>query len=172
MVKLVTFTKIPLLIVVSGVCRLDENQWVNRQLPPWNCKFRQLPPLKLHNVNQFTSSIKFFCYWTWRFANIPLKFCTYVQNVPQTWKFIFFCCVMRTIVCQNFIYLLIEFLIICGYYLRRKTNTTKVKIIQVHWFPFSNIEQISVMIQAKQMRHDDELLEVEDMFYVGVAVTN
>jgi len=28
------------------------------------------------------------------------------------------------------------------------------------------------MIQAKQMRHDDELLEVEDMFYVGVAVTN
>jgi len=28
------------------------------------------------------------------------------------------------------------------------------------------------MIQAKQMRHGDELLEVEDMFYVGVAVIN
>ena len=42
----------------------------------------------------------------------------------------------------------------------------------MHWFPFSNIEQISVMIQAKQMRHGDELLEVEDMFYVGVAVIN
>ena len=79
---------------------------------------------------------------------------------------------MRTIVCQNFIYLLVEFLIIYGYYLRRKTNTAKVKIIQMHWFPFSNIEQISVMIQAKQMRHGDELLEVEDMFYVGVAVAN
>jgi len=79
---------------------------------------------------------------------------------------------MRIIACQNFIYLLVEFLIICGYYLRRKTNTTKVKIIQMHWFPFSNIEQISVMIQAKQMRHGDELLEVEDMFYVGVAVAN
>jgi len=28
------------------------------------------------------------------------------------------------------------------------------------------------MIQVKQMRHRDELLEVEDMFYVGVAVAN
>jgi len=79
---------------------------------------------------------------------------------------------MRTIACQNFIYLLVEFLIICGYYLRQKINTTKVKIIQMHWFPFSNIEQISVMIQAKQMRQGDELLEIEDMFYVGVAVAN
>ena len=79
---------------------------------------------------------------------------------------------MRTIACQNFIYLLVEFLIICGYYLRRKTNTPNVKIIQMHCFPFSNIEQISGMIQAKQMRHGDELLEVEDMFYVGVAVAN
>jgi len=42
----------------------------------------------------------------------------------------------------------------------------------MHWFPFSIIEQISVMIQAKQMRHGDELLEVEDMFYVGMKVTN
>jgi len=28
------------------------------------------------------------------------------------------------------------------------------------------------MIQAKQMRHSDELLEAKDMFYVGVAIAN
>ena len=44
----------------------------------------------------------------------------------------YFFCVMKTIACQNFIYLLVEILIICGYYLRRKTNTAKVKIIQMH----------------------------------------
>ena len=42
----------------------------------------------------------------------------------------------------------------------------------MHWFPFSNIEQISVMIQAKQMWHGEELLEVEDMLYAGVAIAN
>jgi len=93
-------------------------------------------------------------------------------KMPLKLKNLYFFCVMRTIACQNFIYLLVEFLIIGGYYLRRKTNTTKAKIIQIHWFPFSNIEQISLMIQAKKMRHGDELLEVEDMFYVGVAVAN
>jgi len=130
------------------------------QLPPWNCTMlvNLLPPSNFsvseHDVLQIPP---------WSFAlmcKMPLK----LENL--------YFCVMRTIACQNFIYLFVEFLIIYGYYLRRKTNTTKVKIIQMHWFLFSNIEQISVMIQAKQMRHGDVLLEVEDMFYVGIAITN
>ena len=80
--------------------------WVNRQLPPWNCKFRQLPP----EINK-TSITPWNCT---TLINLPppsnfsisehdvlqippLKFCTYAQNAPQTWKFIFFFCVMRTI---------------------------------------------------------------------------
>lgn len=47
-----------------------KEEGVNRQLPLWNCKFCQLPyeinktsitSMKLHNVNQFNLSVKFFC---------------------------------------------------------------------------------------------------------------
>ena len=79
---------------------------VNWQLPFWNCKFRQLLlkltkfqlPLKLHNVNQFTPLSNFFLV-NMTFCKYPMKFCTYVQNAPRTWKiYIFVLCVMRTIV--------------------------------------------------------------------------
>jgi len=50
------------------------------------------------------------------------------------------------------------------------TNTRVLRIID----GMTKRSQISYLgfTEAKQMRHGDEFLEVEDMFYVGVALAN
>ena len=72
---------------------------VNRQLPPEITSFVNYPfeinktsisPLKLHNVNQFTPSVKFFLLVNNMFCKYPPKFCTYVQNAPELDFFFFY----------------------------------------------------------------------------------
>jgi len=47
-------------------------------------------PLKLHNVNQFISFIKFFCQSTWRFINTPLEILHLYAKCPLNLKICIF----------------------------------------------------------------------------------